>query len=511
MMKPEKMPEDKITKEYVDSPNVSPGAVPKDTARQVFRGIAWIGTMRWASQIVSWISTFMVMRLLGPKDYGLFGIAWTFIFFAQGFAEAGIGSTVMTMPGIKEEDEVQLHGASIIFGVCTFIISLGLVYPISIFYRAPQAVSLIVALGVVLILNSAAQVPLARATKALDYKGIAIADMLRSVISAIVSVSLAFSGAGVWSLIGGQITAAAAATTFLLFHIRTAIKFPRFAQLRIPLKYSGEILTARLAWSIYTSLPVIIGGRILGPTGLGIYIFAWTLSSMPGEKLVSIIINVITPLLAREQRDLERLRVLLCNSIEGIAWVVWPILVGLALTASQGISVFFGEQWKSASEGIKILATYQMISTVMTPFSQIFLVSGQARRNRQIMIVCLICLPAIFFVGALFWGHNGLAAAWWASVPLLLVPSLVFLKQVIGFSVGNFIAALSAPAFFTTVMAVGVFLFLQVLKVSESIHLLGAISFGFIIYVMTAGFTRRHKLRKLYSDFRYGNDESNAS
>jgi PST family polysaccharide transporter len=483
-------------------------AAPGDTARHLFRGIAWVGSLRWTGQICSWAATFMVMRLLRPEDYGLFGMAYVFIGIAQIFAEFGIGSTVIAMPGLKEEDEAQLHGASIFLGAGACLITLLASYPISRFYGEPRVVPLIVALGFPLLLNSAAAVPLARATKALDYQGMAVADLLRTLIPAMASLALAFLGAGVWSLVGGQVVAALAATTFLLLHTRTPISFPQPAQLKIPLKYSSEILMDRVAWMVYSGMPAIVGGRLLGAASLGEYIFAWTLASMPGEKLVNVITSVMTPLLAREQKNFGRLHALLGKMVEGIAWVTWPLLVGLALVAPLLVGVVFGEQWRGAVAGIEILAAYHIVRVVMAPFSQVFLVTGQARRNRQLSVLGALLLPGCFVAGALFWGPTGLALAWWVSVPLFLIPCLVFLRQIVGFGVGDFARALSGPALCSAMMAGGVVLSLHIMDFSELSRLVVTIAVGGIVYGTATALARRSKLAQLVAGVRGANGKS---
>jgi O-antigen/teichoic acid export membrane protein len=439
----------------------------------------------------------MIMRLLSPEDYGLFGMAVVFVNVAQMLAEFGIGSTVIAMQGLEPEDEAQLHTSSALLGGIAFFATIAAAYPISLYYKEPRVVALVVALGVPLFLNSLTAVPLARVTKALDYAGMAIADLLRSLMGALISLAIALADAGVWALVGAQIASALAVTAFLLVRAPTPFSFPQISRIKSPLKYSREILVDRVAWMIYSGMPAIIGGRLLGAEVFGVYVFAFTLASMPGEKLVNLLMSVSTPLLARAQNDTAQLRSLLAKHVEGISLVTWPMLVGLALVASPMIEVVFGERWRNAETGIEILTIYFLFWVVMVPFNKIFLVIGQIRIYRQLSVLGAIVLPVAFFWGTHFAGSNGLAFAWWIALPLFLIPSMVNLKRLIGFGASEFAYALRGTAFCTALMAGAVVLSMHIVNSSYRLQLVSAIIVGAIVYITAIFFVKGPDARRL--------------
>jgi len=445
------------------------------------------------------------MRLLHPEDYGLFGMAIVFVTAAQVIAEFGIGSTIVAMQKLSKEDESQLHSVSTLFGFSAFIVALAAAYPISQFFREPRVVALVFALGVPLFINSVMTVPLALATKKLDYPTMAISDLLRTLMGAFISLAFAFAGAGVWALVIAQIAAAISATLFLLVRVPTSFSFPQISRIIVPLKYSREILVERIAWMFYSSMPAIIGGRLLGADGLGVYVFAFTIASMPGEKLVNIITSVATPLLARAQSDASQLRSLLAKLVEGIAIVTWPLLVGLALVSSLLIEVVFGERWSNADTSIKILSIYFIIKVVMTPFGQLFLVTGQAKLNRQLSVLAALLLPVAFFLGAQIVGPTGLSLAWWITVPIFLAPSLSLLKRIVGFGPFQFFNVVIRTALCVAVMAGAVTLSMYIFNSSARFQLVSAIIVGAIVYMSAIFFVKRSAILRLLSEYRKAN------
>ena len=77
----------------VTAPTASQPAPPPDTReldRSLVRGVAWTGAFKWLSQIVTWLGTIVVARLLTPQDYGLVGMAER-VTLLGGTLEAGPG------------------------------------------------------------------------------------------------------------------------------------------------------------------------------------------------------------------------------------------------------------------------------------------------------------------------------------------------------------------------------------------------------------------------------------
>lgn len=446
-------------------------------------GLKWVAIFRFAGSAISWVATLLVLRFLTPEEYGIVGMAMVFVGLAQILAEFGIGSTIMSMSQLSEEDEAQLHAVSIFLGIAAFFVTLTAAYPISLYYRESEIIPLIAALGLPLLFNGAAAVPLARGMKALDYWGTAIIDLIRSSIGAVVSLVLAFQGAGVWAIVGGQVVASLSATAFLLVRFKTPFRFPALRRIRVYLKYSIEILAHRIALVVSESMPAIIGGRFVGKAGVGDYMFAYTLTSIPGEKIVSPMMLVATPILTRLQTDPDQLRKWLYKLIKIVSILTFPLLVGLILVSELLVEIVFGKQWNNSVLSIQILAIYNLFLQAMAPFSKVFMVTGWARLNRQLSTISVSVFPIAIIIGVHWIETSGLALSWWVTIPIFLVPSLVFLKRLISFDAVMFARALGVSTFCTTCMAGSVLLTIHTVNGSELLRLISAITVGGVVYV----------------------------
>src|SRR5206468_10916030 len=87
------------------------------------RGLAWTAGMKWGAQVFSWVSTLIVARLLNPDDYGVVGMATVYLGFANLISEFGVGTTIITLRDLPEEDVAQLNGFAVLLGVAGFALS----------------------------------------------------------------------------------------------------------------------------------------------------------------------------------------------------------------------------------------------------------------------------------------------------------------------------------------------------------------------------------------------------
>jgi teichuronic acid exporter len=443
------------------------------------------------------------MRLLAPTDFGLMAMASVFTGMAQMLVDFGIGSTVIALQTLRPDEEEQLHAMSILLGCLALLATVVCAYPMSVFFRESELTAVTAALGLPLLAQGAGAVPLARLAKALDYRSMATAELLRSLSGAATSLGLALSGAGVWTLVGSQVVSAFAATCFVLLRTQTPIRRPRLAKLRRALEYGRDTMLSRVGWMAYTESSKLIGGRMLGARVLGEFNFAWSLSSMPGEKLTLVLNGVAAPILARAQTNPQLLRRLLSRLIEGTAFVTWPLLAGLAVLAPLVVEVVFGSKWSNAVPSLIILCLYWMTATVSSPFSHLFLASGAAHVNRQLSLLAVLVMPGAFWLGARIAGPYGLACAWLVTVPVAILPSLIVLNRRIGFGAREFFHAIWPAGFATSVMTISIFSTLWTVSGTNGMRLAAAISVGGVSFLVTAWLMRGRELSQLLHAIRH--------
>jgi O-antigen/teichoic acid export membrane protein len=389
--------------------------------QSLVHGFAWSGLIKWTSQIVSWASTFVVAHFLSPSDYGLVSIAAVYLGLLTLIGEFGVGTTVITLRNLSEEQIAQLNGLALITGVVGFLGSCVLAVPLSMFFHFSGFRMVFIVMSIVFIISSLQSVPSALLQRELRFKATALIDGARSAILALFSVSLAVAGFRYWTLVFSTLLGACLSTGLTLRLRNHRFAWPRLRSLRSALKFSGDIVGARVAWYCYSNADFIVAGRFLGQSELGTYTFAWTLAHLPLERITGLLNTVMPAFFSAIQDDLASLRKYVLNVTQALALVTFPAAVGISLVASDFVHSALGPRWEGAIVPLELLAIYGAIRTVDSLLPFVLIVTGDTRRFLWLSLMNLIVLPPAFYFGSR-WGAPGIAAAWLVLYPVLSVP-----------------------------------------------------------------------------------------
>src|SRR5215471_18021769 len=106
------------------APSTSP-SIQSNLDNSLVKGIAWTGGIKWFSQILSWVSTLIVVRLLKPEDYGLVGMATVYLGLVALINEFGLGSSIVMLGKLEQKQISQINALSVLFGFVGFAVSCG--------------------------------------------------------------------------------------------------------------------------------------------------------------------------------------------------------------------------------------------------------------------------------------------------------------------------------------------------------------------------------------------------
>lgn len=389
--------------------------------RSLVHGIAWTGAGKWLSQALSWLSTILVIRLLSPDDYGIFGMAMIYLGLVMLVNEFGLGAAVVANRDLSREQIAQINGLCLSLGIAAFFLSCLAAVPLAHFFRASAVRDVVIVMSVSFILASVKTVPSALLERDLKFKVVAIVDGVQAVAQAASTVVLAYLGYEYWALVFGGLIGMALSSSVLVTCRPHPMQRPYLGTIGKALTFSWHVLMTRIMWYAYSNTDFMVVGRVLGQTALGFYTVGWNLAQMPLEKITGLISRVSFPLFSAVQHDKNALRRYLLMLTEGIALLTFPVAFGLAIVADQFVPVVMGEKWNSAIPALTILAAMTALRAIVPPIPQVLTVTGEARFSMYNGIMTAVLAPIFFFVGA-FWGIVGVAAAWLVLQPVTMAP-----------------------------------------------------------------------------------------
>ncbi len=474
-----------------------PAAVdPRELDRSLLHGIAWTGGAKWAGQLLTWASALIVARLLTPDDYGLVGMASIYLGLITLVSEFGLGSAVIALRDLSEEQVAQLNGLAVLVGVVSCAVSCAAAIPLGGFFHAPQLPAVVLTMSTAFLITAFKTVPSSLLQRDMRFRALAVVETGRAVLLAVSMVAFALLGLRYWTLVIGGLVTSAVSTGAVLVLRRQRFAWPRRRSLAHAMTFSGHILLGRLSWYTYSNADFLIAGWLLGQAALGLYDVAWNLASVPIDKITSLVGQVTPAVFSAVQTDHAALRRYLLRITEGLALITFPASLGLALVAPDFVLIALGDKWQGAIAPLQLLALSTGFRAVTPLLPQVLNVVGESRLSMRYGVLCAVVLPAGFYVLGNRWGTVGIALVWVLVFPILVIPAYRRVLEAIDLSSREYVAALWPAASASLLMGAAVL----AVKLTAGEHVSRALSFsaqvgaGGIVYTLTCLALHRERL-----------------
>jgi len=472
----------------MSSPNESPAAGLVEDQRRLDRslvsGIAWTVAFRWIAQVISWVATLYVARILVPGDYGLVAMATVPIGFARLVEDMGLDAIIIQDRKLSSEQLASLAGSMLGLGVLLTGAFLALAPAIASYFREPAVAAIVAVLSVTFIFDAMQVLPRALLQRDLRFRTLAWLHGLQVTVAALVVAGAATLKLGHWSLVLNSLISGAVITATLYALRPFRVGWPhKLGQIAGSLMSGWRMLVSRGAWYGYSSLDSALIGRVLGKDALGIFGFAMTFASLPVTEVSSMVSKVVPGVFSSVQESPRLLRRYFLLLTEAVSYITLPMSVGLALTAEDFVLLALGPKWVDVILPLQILCLYMAFNACQMLISHVLLWTGHFRANMWLNILTLVVLPVGFYVG-LHWGVAGVAWAWAIGFPITVLPVAYLMVQILDVRARDFADALKPAVVGCVVMTVAVLLTRQLLPAtwSHGLRLIAQASAGAVLY-----------------------------
>jgi len=426
------------------------------SAAHIIAGLAWTGGGRLLSQLIAWMVSIFVVRILHPGDYGLLAMAMVLTGFIALFAELGLGWAVVQARQVDTATLRSVLGLVIMMNGLLFALLFALAPLVAVFFAEEHLVDIVRVLALQLLIAAPAVIPDALLQRDLAFKSRAVVDVSATVATAAATLLLALTGFGVWALVLGSLFGSAWRTLGVM-RAHPFLQRPSFAfrNLQGLFRFGGYVAVARAALYVCLQADMIVAGRLLGKDQLGYYSVAMQLASLPLQRASAILNEVAFPAFSRLQDERERMASYLATSIGLMGLCAFPLFWGMAAVAPEIVSLLLGERWQPAILPLQLLALImpvRLIGQLMPPTLQAV---GRARLVAANQVLACCVLTGAFIVGAQH-GILGLSIAWLIGYPVVFAVQLMTWLPVTGISAARLSMVMGRPAAAGAAMFAGV-------------------------------------------------------
>ena len=363
-------------------------------------------------QVAAWAATIIVIRLLTPEDYALIAVASLVIGFSELLRELGLGAAIIQRDDIHEDELRSIFGLVIVVHLFLFLLIYLIAPAVANFFGEGRLVDIIRVAALQLLILIFLVIPNALMVRAMRFKWMSIVRATAMIAASLVTLGMAYTGFGVWSLIAGNFAATLTTTAgFMIGQPYCKVPSFRFKKISALASYSSRIFGADLLYYFYTRADVAIIGKMLGTTALGFYTVAYNLATLPMNKVSGMLSSVGFPAYARIKNDISEVKAKFLFTVEANSLVFFPVLWGLSSVADDFVMVLLGTKWLSATivlQLITLIIPLQMTGPLVRPA---LLGIGRADLFLASLVTNAVCVPTAIAIGSL-WGLTGVCFGW---------------------------------------------------------------------------------------------------
>ncbi len=323
---------------------------------RTYNALLWSLVDQGGEQLIRFIFSLILARVLIPEQFGLIGIAYVFTEVAREFVNSGFGMALIRKVNSSIVDECSVFYFNIFIGaVGTIFIYLTSPY-IGQFYRSEELVSVLKLLSFNVIIGSFGTIHTIRFVKSLDFKSQTQIGLPATIISGLIGILLAFNGYGVWAL-ALQSILRTTILTLLLWKVnkwRPKLLFS-FKSLSDMFTFGSKLLVGSILQKVFDNIYTVIIGRMYSSSLVGYFTRAKQTQQLPITTLWTIIGRVYFPVLSVLKDDYLKFNRALEKAALNISFLVFPSLVLVTICAPNLFLFLFGSNWNQSVPIFQIL------------------------------------------------------------------------------------------------------------------------------------------------------------
>jgi lipopolysaccharide exporter len=471
-----------------------PGPKRDDLDTKIMRSSAWAVLGYGGTQALSFLTMLVMARLLAPDDFGVVALALSILAVAQVAQESGLGAALIVHRG-------NLRRAAASVSVCSPLIACGLYLvcfasaPVfAEIFNEPQLTSVLRIMALAVVLRGLTIMPLSLLQRKMQFRAITVMEVCGGAAQAATAIGLGLSGAGVWSLVAGQL--ALGFTQLVLAWCFTPLRpspfEARLKTLRGLMRFGRHVGIANLINYGNANSEGIIVGRVLGATALGYYTIASRHATMPVNVIGHILGRGVFPALSRVQDDLARFRRIWLDNVQRLALLSAPAAIGLAFVAEPFVVTFLGEKWRPAIVPLQILALNGVVRTFSATAGEVFLALQKPKLRVYVECGYLALIVPAVAAGAHWYGLEGAAAAVVLVNVAFGISLLAGMVRLLHVSPRELADAILPPALGWALLAAALLVLQPVVnELSPALALIALVGVGATVYAVVVGLFAR--------------------
>lgn len=313
---------------------------------RVFSNLFWKFGERISSQLVSFIVSIVLARLLSPTEYGTISLILIFITIAEVFVTSGFGSALIQKLDADNIDFSSVFYVNIVFSCFLYLIIFFVSPYIARFYNSPILSPTLRVLGIRIPIAAINSIQQAYVSKKMMFRKFFISTLFGTISSGLIGISMAYLGFGVWALVGQYLVNTIVNTIVLWFTVKwRPERVFSWSKVSSLISYGWKLLFSSLLDTGYNQLRSLVIGIKYSSDDLAYYNRGLQYPQLLVTNINSSISSVLFPAISEQQEHLDVVKNLTRRAIKTSSYIMWPLMIGLAVVAKPLVQLMLTEKW----------------------------------------------------------------------------------------------------------------------------------------------------------------------
>ena len=333
----------------------------------VVSNFIWRFAERCGAQLVTFIVSIILARILAPEDYGTIALVTVFTTILQVFVDSGLGTALIQK---KNPDDLDFSSVFYFNFVVCFVLYAGMFVAapfIAKFYGDTTLTPIIRVISLTIVISGVKGIQQAYVSKNMLFKRFFFSTIGGTIFSAFLGIGLAKAGYGVWALVAQQLSNTTVDTIILWITVRWR---PRKAfswkRLKSLLSFGWKLLVSSLLDTCYNNLRNLIIGKMYSASDLAFYNQGDKFPKLIVTNINTSIDSVLLPTMSSAQDDRERVKNMTRRAIKTSTYVMAPLMMGLAFCATPIVKLVLTDKWLPCVPFLRIFCITYMFWPVHT-------------------------------------------------------------------------------------------------------------------------------------------------
>lgn len=339
----------------------------KPNAESIFKNLIWKCGERAGNQVVSFIVTLVIARILMPEDYGTVALINVIIQILNVFVDSGLGSSLVQKKDADEKDYATVFTFNMIFCVIMYALLYFAAPIIALFYGNSVYIQYIRVAGITILISGIKGIQQSYVQKNMIFKKFFFSTLGGTVVSAIISIYMATHGYGVWALIAQNLINNGIDTFILWLTVGWKPRFgfsgSRFLTL---FSFGSKYFLSVMADTIYQNIRKLIIGKVYSSDDLAYYNKGAQFPELIINNIVASIDGILFPAMANVQDDIVHVKNMTRRSIKESVYLTAPLMIGMAAIARPMVKLLLTEKWLPCVPFLRIFCIVYVFYAVHT-------------------------------------------------------------------------------------------------------------------------------------------------